>query len=77
MRLIPNIGHLPGPPSLSHKSLPLSINSFLYNLFSRFLARLDQELQGDRVEEEEETVSKEGAAAKHWQPYAPILRGKR
>jgi hypothetical protein len=55
----------------------LSIKRFLYNLFSRFLARLDQELQGERGDEEEETASKEGAAAKNWQPYAPILRGKR
>jgi hypothetical protein len=75
--ILPIAPTLATPPSLSYKSLPGSINSFLYYLLSRFLARLDQELQGERVEEEEETASKEGAAAKHWQPYAPILRGKR
>ena len=49
----------------------------VFSLFSRFLARLDQELQGERVEDEEEMAGKEEVVAKNWQPYAPILRGKR
>jgi hypothetical protein len=40
-------------------------------VFSRFLARLDHELQEEGVQEEEE------GATKQWYPYAPILRGKR